>query len=242
MAGISTPVKALSINAQWPGFASTKLKVRLGKVKSWSARRKTLVSKIKAAKPQILLLQELGQTEAAELFRDLGEAWHYQRNGLNVVGWREPEFEYVKTVEITLPRYQYPGRTYVEVWLKDKDGNRLRIGSTHLGVKYLGVAFTSRDSAYQAEQVQKIVSGVNDEDDDWPLVIGLDSNNKQSGTGSKQGAMWRIFGKYGFVWDRSGVDAVVWNYGVTIARVDRFELGDVSDHDGRVFHLTTKKK
>lgn len=240
MAGIVKPLKILSANCLWPGFSGTKTKVRQGKAKSWASRRKTLAARIKASGAVLVGLQEIGQVEAAELFALLGEDWNYQRSGLNVVGWRKDLFEFVKVVEFDLPHTQWPGRTYLEVWLRDADGNRLRVASTHFGVKYLGVAFSAVDSSRQQAQFQKIASSVNDEDDDWPLVICVDTNNKQSGSPAK--GLWAVAKKYGYAWDRSGVDALLWNFGARLAGIGRLDLADASDHDGRVATLTTTKK
>jgi hypothetical protein len=230
---ISAPIKAVSFNAQWPEFGSTRTKVAHGSVRPWPTRRSILASRIRAARPSLLMVQELGQTEAAELAEDLGSAWSYQRLTLNCVFWRDDVFDFVKTRELVLPDFgQWPGRSYLEVWLKDKSGNRLRVGSSHFSVK------TPHDAANQQAQAQKIASFVNDEADDWPLVVGVDTNNRQT---ALLGGVWRVLRKYGWTWDRSGIDAVLWNYGVKIDRVDRFDLGAGSDHDGRVFTLRTTK-
>jgi hypothetical protein len=233
MSGIATAIKGGSMNCLWPQFGGTQTKVRNGDAKPWSTRVKLLASAIQKAGLRYFAAQELGQTEAAQLAHELGGVWSYQRANLNCVFWRSDVFDYVKTRDTVLDAHgQWPGRSYVEVWLKDKKGNRLRVGSTHLTVK------TAHDEAYQQEQIQKIVSFVNDEVDDWPLVIGIDTNNKQAaGHG-----MWSVLEKYGYTWDRSGIDAVLWNFGVKIPRVDRLELGAASDHDGRYFSLTTTKK
>src|SRR5437868_3140209 len=85
--GITTPVKFVSLNAQWPEFESTKTKVAQGKVKPWSIRKGILAAKIGDAK--IVAVQELGQSEAADLAAALGQKWSYQRLTLNCVFWHE---------------------------------------------------------------------------------------------------------------------------------------------------------
>lgn len=224
--GITTPVKFVSLNAQWPEFESTKTKVAQGKVKPWSIRKGILAAKIGDAK--IVAVQELGQSEAADLAAALGQKWSYQRLTLNCVFWHEDAFDYTKTRELVLNDYgQWPGRSYLEVWLKDKTGNPLRVASTHLTVK------TNNDATDQLAQIKAIVAFANDSN--LPLVVGIDTNNTQrAGTG-----IWVPLEKAHYTWDRGGLDAILWNYGVTIPRTDNLDLGDGSDHNGRTAMLTT---
>jgi hypothetical protein len=220
---------AVSLNTQWPGFAGTR-----AKAKAWSTRLRILIDKVKDQKPDIILTQEMGSAEAAAFYGAMGSDWEYQRFGpLNTVGWNKKKLTYVKTLEIDTPDYgQYPGRGYLESWLKDKNGNRLRIGSGHNPVK------TAADGKYQEQTIQQIVSGVNNEKDDWPLIWGMDTNNRQS----KNTGMWSVLKKYGYEWITNGIDAVFFNFGAVATKTKVVNLGDGSDHDMLVFKIRTTKK
>jgi len=224
--GIKSLIGA-SFNAQWPGFSSTK-------AKAWSSRVGGLAKAVKGAKADFVMTQEMGSSEAASFYRALGSDWEYQRFGpLNTVGWNKKKLTYVKTLEIDTPDYgQYPGRGYLEAWLKDSDGNRLRIGSGHNPVK------TAADGKYQEATIQMIVSGVNNEEDDWPLVWGMDTNNRAS----KNSGMWSVLKKYGYEWISSGIDAVFFNFDAIVTKEKVVDLDDNSDHNMLVFKLRTTKK
>lgn len=219
----------VSFNAAWPGFSSVQAKEA-----AWSKRLPVLVSKVKAQKPSIVMTQEMGVNEAAAFYKGLGSDWSYQRFGpLNTVGWLNTKFDYAKTLNIDTPDYgQYPGRGYVEAWLKDKKGNRLRIGSGHNPVK------TAADGKYQESTIQMIVSGVNNEEDDWPLIWGMDTNNKAS----KNTGMWVVLKKYGYDWITNKIDAVFTNFGAKASVSKIVDLGIGSDHDMIVFKAKTTKK
>jgi hypothetical protein len=226
--GISSLI-GVSFNAQWPGFSSTK-----GKAKDWGTRCGILASKVKAVKPDIIITQEMGSSEAASFYAKMGSDWEYQRFGpLNTVGWNKKKLTYVKTLEIDTPDYgQYPGRGYIEAWLQDKDGNRLRLGSGHNPVK------TAADGKYQEATIQMIVAKVNDEDDDWPLVWGMDTNSRVS----KSTGMWAVLKKYGYEWITNGIDAVFANFGAVVTKTKVVDLGEGSDHDMLVFKIRTTKR
>lgn len=224
--GITTPVRFASVNAEWPGFASVQAKVKAGTAKPWSVRKGLLAAKL--AGFDVVALQELGEDEAADLAKAMGEAWAYQRLGLNCVFWRVALFSLVKTRELTLPAFgQWPGRWYIEVWLKDKAGNPLRVGSTHLTVK------SGNDAANQLAQIKQVVAFAAQSSD--PLVIGIDTNNTQAaGTG-----IWVPLEKGHYSWDRGGIDAILWAFGVKIPSTASLDLGAGSDHDARSASLTT---
>lgn len=223
----------VSFNAEWPGFSSTQ-----AKAKSWSIRMPILVKKVAAVKPDLIATQEMGEVEAAQFYGALAKAtgivYNYQRFGpLNTSGWNPDKFDYDKTLEIDTPDYgQYPGRGYVEAWLKDKQGNRIRVGSGHNPVK------TGADAKDQEATIKMIVSGVNNENDDWPLIWADDTNNRQS----KNVGMWAVLNKYGYEWIVSGIDAVFYNFGAEITKHSVVDLGDGSDHNMLVFTGRTTKK
>jgi hypothetical protein len=223
----------VSFNGEWQGFASTK-----AKADSWSVRLPVLVNAVASTGAVVCQTQEMGEKEAADFYAALekktGKPWAYQRFGpLNTVAWRTDIFDYDKTVNIDTPDYgQYPGRGYCEAWLLDKNGNRLRLGSGHNPVK------TAADSKYQEATVQMIVDGVNDEIDDWPLIWGDDTNNKQ---GHNDG-MWAVLKKNGYDWIYSGIDAVFSNFGAVVTMKKTVDLKNGSDHNMLVYTAKTTKK
>jgi len=172
-------VVALSLNCRWPGFRSTQLEAL-----PWSTRCNAIARSIRALKqrPQLVMAQELGSVARGNQAGDLLThclGLRRQALGLNAVGWDDDRFEYVSTQELVFPDGgQWPGRTLVAVKLRErKTGRRIRIGSTHLAVKTSNPpvsSTTARD--LRARQIQKVVSAVNDDVDDWPMLLGFDSN------------------------------------------------------------------
>lgn len=223
----------VSFNSQWEGFASTQAKAQ-----PWDKRRPVQVAKVAAQKPLVILTQEMGEKEAAQFYADLQTAMKvnisYVRFGpLNTVGWNADVLDYKQVLNIDTPDFgQYPGRGYVEAWLQDKNGNRLRLGSGHNPVK------TAADDKYQLSTIEQIVKGQGTEKDDWPLIWGDDTNNKQS----HNDGMWAVLKQNDYQWITNGIDAVFFAYGAVVTKKAVVNLGTSSDHDMIVFVGKTTKK
>lgn len=233
MSGIVKPLRGVSFNSEWQGFRSTRLKAA-----AWRLRMPLQVSAIAKQRPDFILAQEMGKDEAAAFFaaleKKMGRNIAYQRFGpLNCVAWCKdvlPKWESTLNVD-TADYGQYPGRGGPVVKLRDKDGNRLRLSSFHNPVK------TGNDIAAQQASIQAYVSKANDDVDDYPIVLGIDTNNRQNGTAG----MWKVLSKYGWDVHRRGIDAVFVNFGAELHDVRGFDLGRGSDHDGISFTVTTTK-
>jgi endonuclease/exonuclease/phosphatase family metal-dependent hydrolase len=240
MAGISK-VTALSLNCRWPGFGSTKREAL-----PWNVRCDALVKSIKAAKPDVISAQELGDHarggQAEELFDALG--FKYHAHVLNAVGWNPDRFRERSTQEITLNDHgQYPGRTAIVTKLLDHDGNRFRIGSTHLATHSNSPSISdARAAIFRAEQMHTVLSKINDDTDDWPMLLGMDSNSRASDRQNKTPRSLAHI--YGWDWPEglTGIDLVLANYSTFIDSSTKIELGTASDHDGRLVVAHTTKK
>lgn len=241
-------IVGVNVNCQWPGFASTRLKAA-----GWGSRRAVLVAKIKTQKPSVITAQELGAVEAAELFRDLGGSWRYQRHGLNVCGWHLGTFDDgYETRQKSLDSFGQMARTALAVKIRTKDGNRLRLLSSHLAAAASDLSPADAIVA-RARQAQQFVSWANDDEDDWPTVVGMDANSRQSDNapGAPRDRLrdygWRIDAEAVKIGNldgdaKRGIDLVAVNYGAVLDDVDVFTLGSGSDHDGRRFVLHTTKR
>lgn len=233
MSGITKPLHGVSFNSEWEGFASTRLKAL-----AWRLRMPLQVAAVAAQHPDIILTQEMGKDEAAAFFaaleKRMGRNIAYQRFGpLNCVAWCKdvlPKWESTLNVD-TADYGQYPGRGAPIVKLKDCDGNRLRLSAFHLPVK------TGDDIADQEQSIHAFCGKANDDVDDWPIVLGIDTNNRQNGTAG----MWAVLNKYGWSVQRRGIDAVMTNFGAHLRNVQGFDLGRASDHNGISFDVTTTK-
>jgi endonuclease/exonuclease/phosphatase family metal-dependent hydrolase len=234
VSGIIKPLRGVSFNSQWEGFSSTRLKAA-----AWRVRMPLQVSAVAGQKPDILLVQEMHKEQAAAFFAALEKKMRrniaYQRFGpLNCVGWCKdvlPKWESTLNVD-TADYGQYPGRGAPIVKLRDKAGNRLRLSSFHLPVK------SGDDNAAQEKSTHAFCSKANDDADDWPIVLGIDTNNRQG----RNAGMWKVLDKYGWDIERRGIDAMLANFGARLANVRTFDLGKGSDHDGLSFQITTTRK
>lgn len=241
MPGIAK-ITALSLNCRWPGFSTTKREAL-----PWSTRRDALVKSIKAVKPDVISAQELGDHarggQAEELFHALG--YKYHAHVLNAVAWHPDKFREQSTQEITLNDHgQYPGRTAIVVKLLEHGtGNRFRMGSTHLATHSNSPQVSdARAAIIRAEQMHAVLSKVNDDEDDWPMLLGMDSNSHAT---DRQNETPRSLAKvYGWTWpkDLTGIDLVLANYRTVIDSSTKVELGTSSDHDGRLIVAHTTKK
>lgn len=235
----SAPRSLININCQWPGFSSTKKSAR-----PWSARRPQLASAIEKSAATLVIAQELGHLEAADLFSDLGARWHYQRNGLNVVGWHDGAWSKVgETREWSLSSFGQLARTCLAVKLAHADGQYVWLAGSHLAAAAsdLTPAAAVRARAAQARELATIFA------DYRQIVFGADLNDRgekggpravlAAGGWSADVSQVRVAGLSGDA--KHGIDAVLTKKRahVTFARI--VPLGDASDHDARQVTFTT---
>lgn len=229
-------LKGFGLNCRWPGFRSTQQKAD-----PWDQRVPVLAAKVKEHRPDVVCLQECGEDEAADFFGRLGDDYHYQRCVLNCVGWRDSVLEFHSTQNIPLKGFaQWPGRSAITVKLRHREtGARLKVGSTHYAAR--GGTLSARQAAQaRADQAKETVSTVNDDVDDWPAVIEMDSNNRAYDLGRNTvRAIFRRFGWRGPA--QAGIDLAFGNYGAVIDSVTKVTFGSATDHQGRSFRFHTTR-
>lgn len=80
----------------------------------------------------LLIVQELGADQAPGFFAAMGPDWHYDRAGLNVVGWDVRQWTWVSSNPVNLSSFGQMQRTLMAVTLVHSSGRVMRFASTHL--------------------------------------------------------------------------------------------------------------
>lgn len=246
----SPPVyTAASLNCQWPGFASTRRGVANGTIDPWSVRLPKLVAGVRKSGADVIIAQELGETEAAEFADERGADWRYQRFGLAAILWHpswvleeEPGRDPVSR-DWQLPAYgQDPvGRTLIAVRLRHQDsGQYFFAASCHFasngswGLANLTAATARyRQAQYVAAKLHKYSA----------VLIGGDFNSRGALPGTPRYAMqrdgWTFTEPPSYAGDpHRGIDAIGAKRRVHVRAVDVLQLGKASDHAGRVAQFT----
>jgi hypothetical protein len=233
---ITKALTAVSLNCQWPGFASTQRTAA-----PWSRRVETLVARV--GHPDLIMAQELGQGEAAQFFAKLGEGYGYQRFGpLNVVGWRKSRLDLIKNYDIDLEDLgQWPGRGAIAVLLKDDAGNHLAVASSHLAVKTSNPAVGAIKASLARGRQAKVLAAKL-KSTGFPTVVGLDANSRKSDPSPTSPR--RVLARAGLISvpGHSGIDFVAGGYGALVRELADIDLGSGSDHDARHVSITTNRK
>ena len=231
------PVRSLlSINAQWPGFASTH-------ALPWSQRLPMLVDAVKRSKAPIVVFQELGKTEAAEMADKL-PGWGYQRaqgggKGLNCVFWHKSQLTYGKTHDWNIESFGQMQRTLIAVKLQYKDGAYVWAGSTHLaaGASDLSDAAAIKARTAQANQIGDLLDGYRQ------ILVGADWNSPYAETSPT--SVRGILHSRGFTFrppikdsKHNGIDGVGAKQRVKLLSEIVVPLGKASDHEGRLVTFT----
>lgn len=236
-----SPVRTLlNLNAQWPGFASTKTAL------PWSTRCRLIGEAIVKSKATVATIQELGKDEAAQLSAHL-PGWKYQRAqggglGLNCVFWKTAEWDFVKLYDWDLKSFGQMQRTMLAVKLQNKDGSYVWAGATHLAAAAsdLSAADAIVARTEQAKQVADLLDGFRQ------VLVGADWNSKypQTSTTSVRG----ILHAQGFTFKppindgkHNGIDGVGAKQRVQLLTETVYPLGQASDHDGRLVTFNTPK-
>ena len=244
--------EAFQLNCQWPGFASTRTHAL-----TWSTRVKVLAAAVPAA-ASVIVAQELGRIEAADLFSRLGQRWRYARaqgdqgNGLNVIGWDDDQWEQMaEPEEWSLPSWGQMARTMIAVKLRHRtDGMRIRPASTHLAAPASDLSAADAVRA-RTDQAKRVRSKINDDDPDWPTLLGWDGNDRTDTGPNSPKALLRAYG-WRFDVDqvtvanlkadpKGGIDAAATNYGARILAERVVPLGSGSDHAARAVTFTAPK-
>lgn len=218
----------LSANAQWPGYASTR-------AAPWPVRCAKLAAIIKDTDATIVTAQELGQPEAFDLARDLGQRWSYQRANLNTVLWRN-EWQLDKERDWDLPSGpQRPPRTLILCRLiNDTTKQYVWAGSTHF-VSQVPPDMTPKGAdLLRLDQARHLVSIIkppgNPKGEYQQIIIGADSNTRASETNGARSILTRA----GFTIESAGIDIVMAKSRIAILSVTGVDLGNASDHDARL--------
>lgn len=242
-----TVYTAVSLNCQWPGFSSTKRGVADGTILPWEKRLPKLVAAIKGA--TVVMAQELGETEAAEMAEDLGERWRYQRNGLAAVLWRDEwalEEEGGRdnvSRDWQLPPYkQNPeGRTLIACRLRNQEtGQYFFAASCHLasnsswGLSSVTAATArTRQAKFIADRLHPYSA----------IMLAGDMNSRGSLPGTPRHVLandgWTFTEPASLANDpHRGIDAVGAKRRVRVKSVAVLPLGRASDHSGRLIRFS----
>lgn len=228
---------AASMNCKWPGYASTQKSVADGKTLPWPRRVILLAAAIKSAGASVVMAQELGHDEAADLAVRLGSTWSYQRNGLAAVLWsdhwklEDPPANVSRDWQLNAYG-QFPGgRTLIACRLRHRDTKQYFFAaSCHFasngswGLSSLKAATARyRQAKTVAEKLHAYRA----------ILLAGDFNSK----GSLPGTPRAVLKADGFTFMEppkvNGIDAVGAKKRVTIKSVAVVPLGAASDHDGR---------
>lgn len=210
---------ALVVNFQWPGFTSTP------KSPSWATRVVLHVKAIRASGATLVLGQEIGPVEAADLAQRLGPRWHYQRNGLNAVFWRD---EWVatdvatgdKSRDFNLESFGQKQRTALACRLVHGiTGQYVFAASTHFAsdAPDLKVSHAAAQDA-QSRTLASIFTKYRQ------IILGADIDPELGRAGLEAGG-W-TFANEGSVMTAAAKERV------TILATSVWPLGIASDHDG----------
>lgn len=244
-----TEYLAVSLNCQWPWFASTRAGVADGTIQPWSRRLPKLVKIIQTTGCSVVMAQELGHDESAQLAASLGERWQYQRYGLAAVLWRddwklqeEPGRDDVSR-DWQLPSYnQDPdARTLIACRLVHQTtGQYFFAASCHFastGAWGLGSVTAAtgryRQAKFAADKLHKYSA----------VLLAGDFNSRGSLPGTPRSVMakdgWTFTEPKSYLGDpHKGIDAVGAKKRVTVKAVSVLPLGSASDHSGRLIRFS----
>jgi len=212
-----------------------------------------LVARAKASKASVLIVQELGADQAPGFFAAMGSDWHYDRAGLNVVGWDTRQWTWQASNPLDLSSFGQMQRTLIAVTLQelegfsgsDKNGSRLgRFASTHLAAAASDLT-EARAIVARATQAAEVAGALALAP--VPTLLGADWNSRAA-TDSGPSAPRTILGALGWTFDstplaadaKKGIDGTAANYGMGITSSQVVDLGTASDHDGRLVVATTQ--
>lgn len=188
-------------------------------------------------------MQELGADQAPGFFAAMGPDWHYDRAGLNCVGWDTRQWTWQSSKPVGLSSFGQMQRTLLAVNLAHATGKVLRLASTHLAAAASDLtaaqAVTAR--ATQAAEVAAALGLV-----PVPTLLGADWNSRAA-TDTSASAPRRILTPRGWTFDatdiipdaKHGIDGTAANYGISITGSVVVDLAGLSDHDGRLVVAST---
>lgn len=192
----------------------------------------------------LLIIQEMGADQAPGFFAAMGPDWHYDRAGLNVIGWDARQWKWVSSGPVNLSSFGQLQRTLATVTLLHQSGTLLRAASTHLAAAASDLT-AARAVVARATQAAEIGAALGP--DPVPTLLGADWNSRQV-TDYGASAPRTILGALGWTFDRTnlatdakrGIDGTAVR-GLTITSSVVVDLAGLSDHDGRLVVITTKE-
>jgi hypothetical protein len=231
---------ALSANCQWQGFKSTRDGVANGTIKPWPQRLLKLVSIIKDAHAALVMTQEVGHDEAAQIAEKLGSSWSYQRNGLASIFWSDHwkiedpgHANQSRDWQLTPYGQMAGGRTLITCRLRHtQTGQYVFAASCHLASNSswgLSAIKAAQARYRQAKEVADHLHGYRQ------ILLGADTNSKGALPGTPR-AVLKGDG-WSFLDPIRAVDAVGAKNRVILKSVSVVQLGDASDHDGRLIRF-----
>jgi endonuclease/exonuclease/phosphatase family metal-dependent hydrolase len=201
-----------------------------------------LVARAKASKASALIVQEMGADQAPGFFAAMGSGWHYDRAGLNVVGWNG-DWTWQTSNPLNLSSFGQMQRTLLAVNLAHATGKAVRLASTHLAAAASDLT-EAQAVAARATQAAEVTAAL--ALDPVPTLLGADWNSRAA-TDTGNSAPRKILTALGWTFDQTdiipdakhGIDGTAANYGMSITSSQVVDLGIASDHDGRLVVATT---
>lgn len=190
----------------------------------------------------MLIIQEMGAGQAPGFFAAMGSDWHYDRAGLNVIGWNVDEWGWQSSDPVNLSSFGQMQRTLLSVTLVSGLQKLVRFSSSHLAAAAsdLTEARAVVARATQAAEVSAALALA-----PVPTLLGADWNSRAA-TDTSATAPRKILAALGWTFDQTdlipdakkGIDGTAANYGASITSSQVVDLGTASDHDGRLIVAT----